>query len=90
MSLSPVVSKQFKKDIKKIKGQGKDISIIRNIMEKLIDEILLDKGYRDHSLQGKYKNHRECHIKPDWLLIYKTTKDEIFFERTGSHSELFK
>jgi mRNA interferase YafQ len=50
----------------------------------------LERKYKDHKLKGRFKNRRECHIEPDWLLIYKIEGETIFFERTGSHSELFK
>lgn len=50
----------------------------------------LDSTYRDHRLTGNFVGRRECHIEPDWLLIYKLTKTQIIFERMGSHSDLFK
>lgn len=60
------------------------------LMTKLANEELLDSRHKDHKLTGDYKNHRECHIEPDWLLIYRTTSREIHFVRTGTHSDLFK
>ncbi len=88
--LKPSYSKKFKKDFhKKIKA-GKDKTKLLDLARKLISQEPLDPCYRDHKLIGNYKNHWECHIEPDWLLIYKIEGDEIFFERTGSHSELFK
>jgi mRNA interferase YafQ len=59
-------------------------------MIKLTNEESLDPKFRNHKLTGDYKDHWECHIEPDWLLIYRLTKTEIIFERTGSHSDLFK
>ena len=58
-------------------------------MSDLIDEKLLEKRYHDHKLTGNFKDRRECHIEPYWLLIYKIENNRIIFERTGSHSELF-
>jgi mRNA interferase YafQ len=59
-------------------------------MEKLINGERLEPKYRNHPLVGKYVGRWECHIEPDWLLIYKLEGDQIVFERTGTHSELFK
>ena len=81
---------QFKRDVKLGIKRGKKMSILKNIMEKLAKEESLDPKYKDHKLTGKYKDSRECHIEPDWLLIYKTTENEIIFERTGTHSDLFE
>jgi mRNA interferase YafQ len=88
--LQPSYTKQFKKDLDKMFRRGKSKVQIQSILKKLINEELLDIRYRDHKLIGNFKNRRECHIEPDWLLIYKKTKDEIIFERTGTHSDLFE
>lgn len=66
------------------------MSRLRDIMTKLTKEEPLDPKFRDHRLGGDYVNHRECHIEPDWLLIYRVTGKEISFVRTGTHSDLFK
>ncbi|EQA64506.1 addiction module toxin component YafQ [Leptospira alexanderi serovar Manhao 3 str. L 60] len=58
-------------------------------MSQLIDGIPLSPKYKDHKLTGNYKNRRECHIEPNWLLIYKLDGDSIIFERTGTHPDLF-
>ena len=79
----------FKRDLKRIKRRGKDTDKIKAIMSMLIDEEKLEDKYRDHALVGNYLGRRECHIEPDWLLIYKLDNDEIIFERTGSHADLF-
>lgn len=55
----------------------------------LVSGEALDKKHRDHELVGNYANRRECHIEPDWLLIYKTDQPNIIFERTGTHADLF-
>ncbi len=57
--------------------------------QRLINLEPLDIRYRDHKLTGNFKDHRECHLEPDWLLIYKIDDEKIVFERTGSHSDLF-
>ena len=81
---------QFKKDYKKAEKQGKDLDRLRTAIKKLSKKERLDLTYRDHPLSGNWKNHRDCHIEPDWLPIYRTTAEELFLERTGSHSELFR
>ena len=80
--LSPVRSTKFKKDYKKIERQGKDIKKLKNIMVLLAKEESLKPKHKDHFLTGNYQGRRECHIEPDWLLIYKVVGSEIFFERT--------
>jgi len=81
---------QFKRDYKRIKKQNKDIDKLRVVIEKLATGENLESKYKDHQLSGNWKNHRNCHIEPDWILIYRSTGDELSLERTGSHSELFK
>ena len=81
---------QFKKDYKKAKKQGKNLNKLKTVIEKLSKKKKIDPTFRDHPLSGNWKNHRDCHIEPDWLLIYRISVDKLFLERTGSHSELFK
>lgn len=89
--LRAITTNQFEKDIKLSKKRGKDLLKIFNIMQLLLNEEKLPLKNRDHSLTGNYTNRRECHIEPDWLLIYKLACDDtIIFERTGTHSDLFK
>ena len=82
---------KFKKDLKKMKTQGKDMSLLESVIDDLLNERTLDEKYLDHSLLGEYVGFRECHIQPDWLLIYaKDDKNLILTAaRTGSHSNLF-
>jgi len=87
---SPSYTKQFSKDLKKMEKRGKSLEKIKWILKTLINEERLNPTYRDHKLIGNYKGRRECHIEPDWLLIYKITDSEIIFERTGTHSDLFE
>lgn len=82
-------SKQFKKDLKKYLNDEKTEEVLRNITKILRDGEKLPKKYKDHKLQGDYSNCRDCHIKPDLILIYEATKAEITLIRIGTHSELF-
>ena len=88
--LNPVYTKQFGKDLKRMLKRGKSSEKIKMLMTKLVNEQSVDDLYREHKLVGNYKGRRECHIEGDWLLIYKTTEQEIIFERTGTHSDLFE
>ena len=85
-----IYTTQFKKDYKKIKKQQKNLSKLTIVIEKLLNQQKLEPKYKDHSLSGKFMNHRDCHIEPDWILIYRLTEDKLILERTGSHSDLFK
>lgn len=76
--------------MKRMKESGKDLEKFKIVADKLINEIPLEKKYHDHKLIGNYKGYRECHIEPDWLLIYYIEDDCITFTATGSHSYLFK
>ena len=80
---------QFKKDYKRVKKQGKDLDDLRSVIEMLVGREPLPPKSRDHSLCGRWNKHRECHIAPDWLLIYRIEGGDLILERTGSHSELF-
>jgi mRNA interferase YafQ len=79
----------FRKDSKLAARRGLDMGLIRKVMENLENEILLDEKYKNHALTGGYTGHFECHIQPDWLLIYQLTKTSVIFVRTGSHADLF-
>jgi len=84
-------SAPFRRDYKKAKKQGKDIVLLREIIGKLANDEQLDEKHRDHALSGNWKDHRECHIAPDWLLVYrKNDKDELLLvlARIASHSDL--
>ena len=88
--LNPVYTRQFERDIKLMKRRGKNLEKLKIIIRALISEEPLDLIHRDHKLIGNWQGRRECHIEVDWLLIYKTDIDRIVFERTGTHSELFR
>ncbi len=81
----------FKKDYKRIVKRGYDIRLFETVVELLANEQLLPEKYRDHSLSGDYSGFRECHITPDWLLIYRIDNQELILQltRTGTHSDLF-
>lgn len=80
---------RFKKDIKKVTSQGKDYEKFRAVFRSLLMQELLDPKLEDHPLQGSWKGHRELHLEPDWLLIYRIKSDTLILRRTGSHADLF-
>lgn len=82
---------KFKKDLKLVKKQGKNLDKLFSVVDALANGEELEQKFRDHSLSGGYEGFRECHIEPDWLLIYKKNEEQIilYLSRTGSHSELF-
>ena len=82
---------QFKKDYKLAKRRGLNLSLLKKIISQLANGVQLDEKYRDHDLSGDWKGHRECHIQPDWLLVYRIEDDVLILtlSRTGTHSDLF-
>jgi mRNA interferase YafQ len=82
--------KAFEKDTKLAQKRGKDINKLKEIIRLLAQEQLLPPKNHDHALRGNYIHHRECHIEPNWLLIYKKDSDTLILERLGTHSDLFK
>ena len=89
--LEIVISNQFKKDLKLMIRCGADTNLLDSVVTDLANGKKLDEKHRDHSLTGNYSGLRECHIKPDWLLIYRIDSDKLFLLvfRTGTHSDLF-
>lgn len=83
---------QFKKDFKLAKKQNKDLNKLFDVVNILAEGGILEAKYRDNDLSGKYKGTRECHIEPDWLLVYEIQNDVLvlILYRLGTHSELFK
>ena len=83
---------QFKKDLKLAKKQNKDLGKLFEVIDILANGETLDAKYKDHSLTGNYRGTRECHVEPDWLLIYEIRGDVLvlMLYRLGSHSKLFK
>ena len=89
MSLVPVYTKQFEKDLKRCLKRNKRMEKFKLVAEALIEGQELDPIHRDHKLIGNFVGRRECHLGSDWLLIYKLCEDRIVFERMGSHADLF-
>ncbi|MBU1121309.1 MAG: type II toxin-antitoxin system YafQ family toxin [Candidatus Omnitrophota bacterium] len=88
--LKPVYTKQFNKDTKRSKKRGKDLEKLKIAICLLAEEKKLPVKNKSHKLIGNFQGCRECHIEPDWLLIYKVESGAIFFVRTGTHSDLFE
>ena len=82
----------FKKDLKLAKKQNKDLNKLFDVVNILAEGGILEAKYRDHDLSGEYKGTRECHVEPDWLLVYEIQNDVLvlMLYRLGTHSELFK
>ena len=84
-------SSKFRKDVRQAHKQGKDLAFLEGIIDMLADDIALPVKHRDHALSGDWKDHRECHVTPDWLLVYKKTDTDgliLLLARVASHSEL--
>ena len=92
MKYDIVITNSCKKDIKRASKQGKNIDLLFEIVDQLSEGIELDPKYKDHKLYGDLSGKRECHIEPDFLLIYQILEKDIVLVlvRVGSHSELFK
>lgn len=88
--LKPKHSKKFKRDIKKFEHQKIIMLALKDVIEQLLNQMPLDERICDHPLSGNWVGHRECHVKSDILLIYKLDEENLFLERLGSHSELFR
>ena len=88
--LSLEVTSQFRKDYKRVRKRGYDLQRIRLVIDQLLTEKPLDPQYRDHALTGNFRGYRECHIQPNWLLIYRIENDRLVLvaHRTGTHADL--
>lgn len=86
-----VSSNRFRKDLKLALRRGYKIELLEEVVNKLAEGIVLEPRYKDHELAGDFKGLRECHITPDWLLIYQVVDNELvlYLSRTGTHSDLF-
>ncbi len=82
---------KFQKDLKRVQKRGYDLSLLTEVLKKLVNGEILPEKNRDHPLAGNYTGCRECHVAPDWLLIYEISHDELilYLTRTGTHSDLF-
>lgn len=90
MRRSPVVTGQFRKDLDRLRKRGKDLGKLHEVMAVLIAGDALGTRFRDHKLKGPWGGRRECHVEPDWHLIYCLRAAQVIFERTGSHVDLFE
>lgn len=86
-----VLTSMFKKDLKSAKKRGYDLTLLNRVVDTLVMGQPLAEKYRDHNLTGNFKGCRECHITPDWLLIYEISNNELilYLTRTGTHGDLF-
>lgn len=82
-------SKNFKNDVVLCKQRGYKMDNLKTVISKLADGELLDQKYQDHKLKGIWAKYRECHIEPDWLLIYRITNNVLYLTDTGTHSDLY-
>ena len=88
--LTPRYARQFDRDVKRMQRRRKNIEKLKIVIRSLIAGQQLDSIHRDHGLVGTWHGRRECHIESDWLLVYKLDLTQVTFERTGSHSDLFR
>ena len=84
-----VTTKSFEKDLKRLKKSGKNLNKLEKLVELIASGEKLPEKYRAHILSGGWANHWECHIEPDWLLIWRYEQDKVKLERSGTHSNLF-
>lgn len=89
MMLNVIYSGRFKKDYKTCIKRGLNMNLLKSVVEILAVPAALPVKNQDHDLKGKYKGRRECHIAPDWLLIYEVDGNDLYLDRTGTHSDLF-
>jgi mRNA interferase YafQ len=89
MALTIRQATKFRRDVKRLKRQGVDLAPLQAVIVMLAAAEPLDERYRDHALVGNWRGFHECHLQPDWLLIYRVEEDELQLARTGSHAELF-
>jgi len=82
-------TRQFSRDVKRLKRQGKNPRALQEVINLLAQGVPLAAKYHDHVLIGRWRNARDCHIEGDWILIYRDERDSIRLERTGTHSDLF-
>jgi len=80
---------QFKRDVRLAEKRGKDMGKLRELILLLAEETPLPPRYKDHPLSGEWKHHRDSHIEPDWLLLYKIDDNDLYLVRTGTHADLF-
>ncbi len=82
-------AKRFERDLKRVRKRGKQIDKLWSVVDRLLNDEPLEARLREHTLSGQWQSFRECHIEPDWLLIWRETEESLILVRTGSHSDLF-
>ena len=87
--LTPIRSTQFKKDVKRMMRRNVDLNKLKYILDFLVNEKELPEKCKNHNLIGNFDGRQECHIEPDWLLIYRIDDESLYLERTGTHTDLF-
>lgn len=82
---------KFRRDVRRLHRRGYDLSLLESLIDRLAREETLEPQYRDHPLSGEYSGSRECHIRPDWLLVYRVDRRRLVLieQRTGTHADLF-
>lgn len=88
--LKPVYLRQFEKDVAKSVKRNKNMGKLKSVIAALCEERVLPAKNRNHRLHGEYNGYWECHVEPDWLLIYKSTETELILVRLGRHTDLFE
>ncbi len=86
---TPRYTSAFKKEYKRAQKRGHDMEKLRHVIDLLLNEMPLPETYDDHPLRGKFAGSRDCHIEPDWILIYTVEGNQLILHRTGSHADLF-
>jgi mRNA interferase YafQ len=89
MALELLTTTVFERDLRRVKRQGKDLDKLEAIVNLLQSQEQLPGRYHPHPLRGNWARHWDCHVEPDWLLLYRLTESELILVRTGSHAELF-
>ena len=89
MALSLLTTTAFERDLRRIKKQGKDLDKLEVIVNLLQAQEPLPRRCHPHALRGNWVGHRDCHVEPDWILLYRVTADALILVRAGSHTELF-
>jgi mRNA interferase YafQ len=89
MALIVLTTRAFERDLRRVRKQGKNLDKLEDVVNALQEGTRLPARFRPHVLRGDWSGHWDCHVEPDWLLLYKITERELILVRTGSHAELF-
>jgi mRNA interferase YafQ len=90
MALALLTTTAFEKDLRRVEKQGKDLDKLEEVVDLLQAQQPLPPRCRPHALRGAWAGHRDCHVQPDWVLLYRMTETALILVRTGSHAELFE